>query len=167
MKKIKSLLELSIICEKLKKEGKSVGLITGCFDVLHLGHIKFFQFAKKHVDFLIVGLDNDKTIKLSKGKDRPIFSEKERIQVLSKLEDVDYIFVIKGVVDFNSPKGGVVYREVTEKLKPTALITCPSADRFWREKQQRAKILRINLYADPRKRSRSSSKIVKILASEV
>lgn len=76
--KIKTLLQVAEIAAKAKKSGKTVGLITGCFDVIHLGHVELFQFAKKHCDVVVVGLDSDETIKLNKGPGRPIHNISQR-----------------------------------------------------------------------------------------
>ena len=100
--KIKSLKELSQIVKKLKMGGKKIGLITGCFDILHIGHIDLFKFAKNHVDFLIVGLDNDESIKLTKGKDRPLHNIKQRSELIAELNSVDFIFKIGEVFNFSS-----------------------------------------------------------------
>lgn len=48
-------------------QGKKVGLVTGCFDILHFGHISIFEFAKSHVDILLVGIDSDESIKINKA----------------------------------------------------------------------------------------------------
>ncbi len=71
-KKVKSLVQVAKIAVLAKKAGKKVGLITGCFDVVHSGHVDLFRFAKKHCDLVIVGLDSDETIKINKGSNRPI-----------------------------------------------------------------------------------------------
>jgi len=84
--------EVSKTAKKQKSCGKKTGLITGCFDVLHIGHIRLFKFAKKHVDCLIIGLDNDKTISLTKGKNRPINSIQHRLETISELKSVDMAF---------------------------------------------------------------------------
>lgn len=78
--KIKTLDQIAGVSVEARKVGKKVGLITGCFDVIHVGHVELFQFAKKHCDVVVVGLDSDETIKLNKGPARPIhnISQRER-----------------------------------------------------------------------------------------
>jgi len=78
MTKVKSLDEIAKITGGFKRNGKAVGLITGCFDILHIGHIQLFRFARKHVDIVIVGLDNDESIKRTKGENRPVNTFKRR-----------------------------------------------------------------------------------------
>ena len=77
-KKIKTLAQVAKVSSHDRKIGKTVGLITGCFDVIHAGHVDLFRFAKKHCDLVIVGLDSDETIKLNKGPNRPIHNIAQR-----------------------------------------------------------------------------------------
>lgn len=80
-----------LLNELAQIRGKTVGLITGCFDVLHLGHLGIFQFAKKHVDILVVGIDSDEAVKATKGPTRPINTQKHRCQLVAELISVDYV----------------------------------------------------------------------------
>ena len=67
-------------------------LVSGCFDVVHVGHIKFLQKAKQKGDLLVVGILSDEFVKVRKGDRRPIFSERERKEMLSNFRVVDYVF---------------------------------------------------------------------------
>lgn len=69
---------------------------NGVFDVLHPGHIRFLNHCKKHGDYLIVGLNDDVSVKKLKGKNRPIFSESERFEMLLALKDVDEVQLFQG-----------------------------------------------------------------------
>jgi D-beta-D-heptose 7-phosphate kinase/D-beta-D-heptose 1-phosphate adenosyltransferase len=71
--------------------GKRLVFTNGCFDLIHLGHIKYFQFAKAQGDLLIVGVNTDQSIQRLKGEKRPIISEADRISVLEELESIDYL----------------------------------------------------------------------------
>jgi rfaE bifunctional protein nucleotidyltransferase chain/domain len=82
---------------KIRKENKTVGFTNGCFDIIHPGHIDFISRAKKQVDFLILGLNSDSSVKAIKGKGRPINDQVFRAKVLSALEDVGSIVI------FNEP----------------------------------------------------------------
>ncbi len=83
MKILNSLQKVIGTVNSTKKTGLKVGLVTGGFDVLHMGHLNLFRLAKKNCDILVVGLDHDKTLKATKGENRPINNYKRRSQFLS------------------------------------------------------------------------------------
>ena len=89
--KIKDLQELKGIVQKLKKEGKRIVFTNGCFDLLHPGHIKCLEEAKKFGDVLIVGINSDQSVKRLKGPQRPIMPLWGRMMLLGALEAVDYV----------------------------------------------------------------------------
>lgn len=91
--KIKVLEELSQIIKKLKSEGKKVVLCHGCFDLMHPGHIKYFQAARNMGDILVVTLTPD--IYIDKGPGRPVFNQDLRAESIAALECVDYVAVNK------------------------------------------------------------------------
>ena len=85
MNKIKTLANLQEIILKLKNQGKQIVFTNGCFDILHLGHLKILKEAKKKGDILIVGVNSDFSIKKIKGKKRPILNEKTRTHILESI----------------------------------------------------------------------------------
>ncbi len=92
--KIKTREDLADIIKQERKACKKVGFTNGCFDVLHLGHIKYLQEAKDACDLLIVGVNSDDSVRrLNKGDERPINPQDARAGVLSGLESVDYITI--------------------------------------------------------------------------
>lgn len=91
--KVKSLSELKVIVDSLKKQGKKIGFTNGCFDLIHVGHIKYLRAAKKLADILIVAINSDKSVKLLKGNKRPLFPQDERTEILSAFEFVDYVVI--------------------------------------------------------------------------
>jgi len=91
--KICSYQEIIKKIEALRKENKTFVLTNGCFDILHLGHIRYLNEAKKLGDYLIVALNSDKSIKELKGQSRPINNETTRSEILSSLDPVDFIFL--------------------------------------------------------------------------
>ena len=101
MNKIKKLDELIKIVEGLKKKGNKIVFTNGCFDLLHLGHIRYLRKAKRLGDILIVGLNSDNSVRSLKGKARPLVREKDRTEVLSALEVVDYIVVFNELTPKN------------------------------------------------------------------
>ena len=98
-KKIKTLNQLIKIVNKLKKQNKKIVTTNGVFDILHLGHVKYLEEAKRLGDVLIVGVNTDSSVKQIKGNKRTINDEKSRVGVLAGLESVDYAFLF----DENNP----------------------------------------------------------------
>ena len=91
--KYKDLSELPSLMKDLKKKGKRLVLTNGCFDLLHAGHIMLFSASKQMGDILIVAIDDDESVKALKGPGRPVLYAKERVRILSALDDVDYVVV--------------------------------------------------------------------------
>jgi D-beta-D-heptose 7-phosphate kinase / D-beta-D-heptose 1-phosphate adenosyltransferase len=71
--------------------GKRIVFTNGCFDLIHLGHVKYFQFAKRQGDLLVVGVNTDAGIRKLKGDSRPIITQADRLGVLEELSSIDYI----------------------------------------------------------------------------
>lgn len=93
--KIKSLESLKKITTSLKRQGKKTVFTNGCFDILHYGHIKYLEDAKRIGDILIVAINSDSSVKKIKGNRRPIVPEKDRLRVIAGLESVDYVVAFK------------------------------------------------------------------------
>jgi rfaE bifunctional protein nucleotidyltransferase chain/domain len=89
--KIYPLPELSQIIQKHKNAGKHVVLANGCFDLIHVGHIRYLKESKKQGDILVVALNSDSSVRELKGKGRPILSENQRGEIISSFSFVDYI----------------------------------------------------------------------------
>jgi len=103
------------IINRIKADRKKIVFTNGCFDLLHVGHIRYLAQAKKLGDFLIIGLNSDSSVKELKGKDRPINSFEDRATLLSAIESVDLVIMfeeqtpenlIKDVVPDILVKGG-------------------------------------------------------------
>ena len=91
--KIRPLSELISVSKRLKDEGKKVVFTNGCFDLLHIGHLRYLQKAKEAGDVLIVGINSDSSMRRLKGTKRPIVQQNERAEILSALECVDYVVI--------------------------------------------------------------------------
>lgn len=91
--KIFSLKELLLKISGLRAKGQTIGFTNGCFDILHSGHVTYLEKAKSQVDYLILGLNSDSSIKTIKGKNRPIVSEADRARVLCALESIDAVII--------------------------------------------------------------------------
>jgi len=92
-KKIQHQKDIGKVVNRLKKESKRIVTLSGSFDILHIGHIRSLREAKSKGDVLIVLLNSDKSVRSYKGPTRPIIPEKERIEILSALEFVDYVVI--------------------------------------------------------------------------
>ena len=71
--------------------GKTIVFTNGCFDLVHLGHVKYFQFAKRQGDLLVVAVNTDNSIRRLKGPKRPILEQQDRLGILEELESIDYL----------------------------------------------------------------------------
>ena len=89
--KIVGLAELAFIVPHLKAQGKRVVFTNGCFDLLHVGHIKFLEESKRRGDVLVVAVDTDASVRRVKGEGRPVLLERERLRMLAALAAVDYV----------------------------------------------------------------------------
>jgi len=89
--KQKALSDLIPIAERLRAEGKSIVMTNGCFDLLHVGHVKLMSASKEMGDVLIVAIDDDESVKALKGDERPIIGAQERLRIISALDCVDYV----------------------------------------------------------------------------
>ena len=83
------------IINRIKAERKKIVFTNGCFDLLHVGHIRYLAQAKRLGDFLIIGLNSDSSVKELKGKDRPINSFDDRATLLSAIESVDLVIMFE------------------------------------------------------------------------
>ena len=100
--KIKNLTELKNIAYRLKKAGKKIVFTNGCFDLLHYGHIKYLEAAKRKGDILIVAINSDASVRKVKGDKRPITKEWERLRIVAALESVDYVVLFKEDTPFKA-----------------------------------------------------------------
>ena len=91
--KIVELEQLSDHCEKLRSAGKKIVATNGCFDLLHVGHVRYLQAARALGDLLIVGLNGDRSVYELKGAGRPITTETDRAEILAALECVDLVTI--------------------------------------------------------------------------
>ena len=100
--------EIINIVKNGQANGKTFVVTNGCFDILHVGHVRYLQKTKEYADNLIVMLNSDKSVKAINGEDRPINCEEDRAEILSSLSCVDYVVIF----DENSPA------KLLESIKP-------------------------------------------------
>ena len=87
--------EIVNIVSSGQKSGKSFVLTNGCFDILHVGHVRYLQKSKEYADFLIVLVNSDKSVKELKGDSRPINNQNDRAEILASLNCVDYVVIFE------------------------------------------------------------------------
>lgn len=91
--KVLSLEDLPAWRKARKAEGKKIVATNGCFDILHVGHLRYMQQARALGDLLVVGLNSDQSVRSLKGPERPLNNEDERAEMLAGLEAVDLVTV--------------------------------------------------------------------------
>ena len=99
--KIKEKEELKRIIEDLKAKGKRIVFTNGCFDLLHIGHLRYLEKAKTFGDVLVLGINSDPSVRSLKGPERPILPADERAEILSGLGCVDFVTVFDESNPFN------------------------------------------------------------------
>ena len=91
--KLKSLDEIVRLREDVRRSKRRLVFTNGCFDILHLGHVRYLNRAKGLGDLLVVAVNSDRSVRGIKGSLRPVVPEMERVEILAALECVDYIFL--------------------------------------------------------------------------
>ena len=96
MQILSKIIKLEDFLKKLKsirEAGKRIVFTNGCFDILHIGHVRYLQGAKAEGDILVIGLNSDRSVRIIKGEKRPVISEQQRAEVLASVGLVDYIIL--------------------------------------------------------------------------
>lgn len=96
----------------LRKSGKRIVFTNGCFDLLHIGHVRYLERAGSLGDVLVVGVNSDRSVRKLKGSGRPLMPEGERAEILAALSFVDYVTIFEE----DTPA------ELIEKIKPDVLV---------------------------------------------
>lgn len=128
--------KIRAVVKQLKENKKKIVFTNGCFDLIHVGHIRYLRQARSLGDVLIIGLNSDSSVWKIKGSQRPIIPEEERAEVLAALEFVDYVVIFteetpKNLIELVQPdvlvKGGdwsidkIVGREIVESYGGTVM----------------------------------------------
>ena len=98
--------------DALRKKGKKIAFTNGCFDILHVGHVRYLREAKKTADVLVLALNSDTSVRSIKGEKRPLVPENERAEVLAALEFIDFVTIFPELTPL----------ELINYLKPDVLI---------------------------------------------
>ena len=89
--------EVRALGERLHQEGLRIVFANGCFDILHVGHVRYLEKAKECGDVLVVGVNSDRAVAALKGEGRPIIDEQGRAELVGALESVDYVVIFDGL----------------------------------------------------------------------
>ncbi len=141
-----------------RNESKTV-LVGGCFDILHIGHVRFLSEAKSMGDYLVVLLESDKNVKKLKGKNRPIFTQKQRAEMLSSLRMLDLIVLLPKMENHND------YLNLVTEIKPH-VIALTEGDPHVEEKRLQAKKVGAEVKTVSLTKTFSTSNLAKILGVE-
>lgn len=109
---IKTFDEIKTLASKLHNQGKKIVFTNGCFDILHVGHVKYLEVAKSYGDVLILGLNADSSVRKLKGQTRPINTQDDRAYILASLESVDYVVIFEEETPY----------ELIKLIKPHVLV---------------------------------------------
>jgi rfaE bifunctional protein nucleotidyltransferase chain/domain len=126
-KKVKTYERIQPIVHRLRKNGKKIVLTSGCYDVLHLGHLLHLAQCRQHGEVLIVAVGNDQTIQHLKGKDRPILTASVRARMVAALEIVDFVVI-------SEEYGKMDHIKLVTLLKPEVYVV-NQTDSHFTEKQ--------------------------------
>ncbi len=110
--KIRSRDALAPLLATARRQGRKVVFTNGCFDLLHVGHVRYLQKARQLGDLLVLGLNSDASIRRLKGPQRPLIGEEERAHILAALDCIDYVTIF----DEDTPL------ELLEVLRPDILV---------------------------------------------
>ncbi len=110
--KIIAFADIASICEEIKKNKKKIVTSNGCFDILHTGHIEYLQSASQYGDILIIGINNDDSVRRLKGEGRPVNKELSRASLVASLGFVDFCVIFTQDTPI----------ELLQKIKPNVHI---------------------------------------------
>ena len=157
MNKILSIQQGIKAAQELKKQNKTIVVTGGFFDILHFGHIKFLEEAKKYGDYLFVLLEEDVKATKEKGKTRPINSQKNRAKILSALESIDYIIMLENMTNDR------IYDNIMVGIRPDIIATTYK-DPYVKHKIRQAKLIQSKVvYVINRIENHSTTKYIKLI----
>jgi len=127
-RKIITYAQTATLRKRSRKSGGSIVLTTGCYDILHLGHVIHFCYCRSKGDILVVSVGNDETVRRLKGPGRPIITQFFRARMVAALECVDYVVI-------SEEFGKMDHTRLIEMLRPDMYVV-PSTDSMLKEKSR-------------------------------
>jgi D-beta-D-heptose 7-phosphate kinase / D-beta-D-heptose 1-phosphate adenosyltransferase len=149
---IKTWDEISYIVSELKNKDKKIIFTNGCFDILHIGHIKYLEKSKSFGDILILGLNSDDSIRRLKGKNRPINTQTDRAYIVASLEVVDYVVIFDEDTPF----------DLIKLIKPDVLVKGGDYEGKEVVGQDIAKELKLVKFIDDKSTTKTIERIQKV-----
>lgn len=156
MNKVINIKQAIEISKKLKTQKRIIILVGGCFDILHIGHVKFLEQAKKIGDFLFVLLESDESVRNLKGKDRPVNSQKDRAEILSSLRHVNCVINLTKILKDKD------YDDLVIRIKPN-FIAITDGDKNHMHKKRQAEKIGAKIIALKRFKNKSTTKILNLI----
>jgi rfaE bifunctional protein nucleotidyltransferase chain/domain len=143
--KIVSRQKLKSLVADHKKRGKTLVFTNGCFDILHVGHVRYLEAARQHGDILIVAVNSDASLRSLKGPGRPILDEAARARLVAALRAVDYVVI------FNEPTVASLLRDLIPDVH--AKGTDYSADTVPERATAKSLGIQVAIVGDPKNHS--------------
>lgn len=156
MNKILKINEAVKLAKKLRKQNKTIVLTGGFFDILHPGHIKFLENAKKRGDYLFVLLEDDDKAKSIKGKNRPINSQKDRAIILSAFQNVDFIVMLKNMTS------NAQYDKLIFEILPNVIAATYGDPYIYHKKRQAEMVNRKVIFVTKRILAHSTTRLIEL-----
>lgn len=157
MNKILTIQQGIKIAQKFRKQNKTIVVVGGIFDILHTGHIKFLKKSKKYGNYLFVLLEENSKAAKEKGKARPINSQSDRAKILSSIESVNYVIMLKNMTNNES------YDKLMVEMHPDIIATT-SGDPQVGHKIRQAKLINCKVvYAIKRFDNQSTTEYIKLI----
>ncbi len=160
MGKILDLQKAIDTAQKIKSEKKSIVLAGGCFDLLHIGHIKFLEKAKKKGDCLFILLESDESVKKLKGNKKPINSQEDRAQILASINFIDFIILLSGI------KTSSEYDYMVQKIHPDIIAVTQNDSAISHKKRQARKINAKVVSVIDRLEDKSTTRLAKLISQD-
>lgn len=145
------------IANELHRYGKSIVLVGGVFDILHVGHVRFLEKAKETGDNLFLLLESDESVRKLKGKGRPLNSQKNRAEVLKALRSIDYVVLLSGILKDKD------YDRIVFQIKPNILATTKNDPNKIHKVRQAKKIGAKAVYVIEKIKNKSTTEILNYL----
>lgn len=158
MKKQITISDLDKQLSSIRAQNKPVVLVGGCFDILHFGHVKFLENAKKH-GTVIVMLESDENVIRRKGINRPIHKQTQRAHVLAALESVDHVLLLPEITDHET------YRRLVEQIRPD-IVAVTEGDAYIERKREQLKPFGGKIVEIKHEPTPSTTQLLKLLQLE-